>query len=140
MDVDPDVIIVDNKTAITTTKNSLNQSNNSIKSYQKEELIIIDPESSESSSSDESDVELVDQYKLEDIRPVIGKYGNHLNILNTFIDKSNLITFFGVLTFFFPTLRLTYKHFKRNFLLFLNYLTSIFIISLIKIGFVQNNF
>lgn len=74
MDVDQDVIKITTGTAITACHKSLNQTNNSKKDLQNDELIIIDPDSSESSSSGESDIEVINQYKLDDIRPVIGKF------------------------------------------------------------------
>lgn len=72
MVVDQDVIKITTGTAITTCHSNLEPTNNT-RDGQTDELIIIDPESSES-SSDESDVEVVKQYKLDDIRPVIGEY------------------------------------------------------------------
>lgn len=73
MDVDQDVIKVTTGTAITICPKDLIQSNNKIKDETNNDLIIIDPDS-ESSSNEESDIEVVDQYKLDDIRPIIGKY------------------------------------------------------------------
>lgn len=75
MEVDQDVIKITTGTAVTTCHNSLNPMVNIKKDVQNDDLIVIDPESSESSSSNESDVEVIDHYKLNDIRPVIGKYG-----------------------------------------------------------------
>jgi len=73
MDVDQDVIKLTTGTAITTCHNSLNQCNNTKEEEENDKLIIIDNASSESSSSDES-VEVINQYKLNDIRPIIGHY------------------------------------------------------------------
>ncbi|XP_015371670.1 PREDICTED: exosome complex component RRP45-like isoform X2 [Diuraphis noxia] len=73
MVVDQDVIKITDGTAFTATQNNLHQASNVKQDDQNENVIIIDPESSESSSSDES-VEIINHYKLDDIRPVIGKY------------------------------------------------------------------
>lgn len=70
-DVDQDVLKVTTGTAVTCSK-SLEQNNKTTKD---EEYIVIDPGSSESSSSDESDVEVINHYKLEDVRQVIGSFG-----------------------------------------------------------------
>lgn len=74
MEVDQDVVKITTGTAVTACRNSLNQMNNNKTEVQNDDLIVIDPESSESSSN-ESDIEVIDQYKLNDIRPVIGQYG-----------------------------------------------------------------
>lgn len=73
MEVDQDVIKIATGTTITCQKN-VNQINTSKKTEQDCDVVIIDTSSSES-SSDGSDVEVVNQYKLEDIRPIIGKFG-----------------------------------------------------------------
>jgi len=80
MDVDQDVIKLTTGTAITTCHNSLNQFNNTKEEEENDKLIIIDNASSESSSSDES-VEVINQYKLNDIRPIIGHYSKCSYIL-----------------------------------------------------------
>jgi len=74
MVVDQDVVKITDGTAFTVTQNNLHQTSNVKQDDQNENLIVIDPESSESSSSDES-IEIINHYKLDDIRPVIGKYG-----------------------------------------------------------------
>ncbi|NP_001155833.1 3 exoribonuclease-like [Acyrthosiphon pisum] len=66
-----DVIKITEGTAFTASHNNLHQI--SKKGDKNDDLIVIDPESSESSSSDES-IEIINHYKLDDIRPVIGKY------------------------------------------------------------------
>lgn len=77
MDVDENVVKIATGTSIS-CHNSSNPINNSSKDEKNDELVIIDPNSSESSSSDESDdVQVVDQYKLEDVRPVIGNFGKY---------------------------------------------------------------
>lgn len=76
MVVDQKVVKVTDGTAFTTSHNNLHQINDVKKNEQNDNLIVIDPESSESSSSDES-VEVVSHYKLDDIRPVIGNYGKY---------------------------------------------------------------
>lgn len=81
MDVDQDIVKITTGTAITICPKYLNQSNNEIKHETNDDLIIIDPDSSESSSNEESDVEVIDQYKLDDIRPVIGKYGKYYSFM-----------------------------------------------------------
>ncbi|XP_022179851.1 exosome complex component RRP45-like isoform X2 [Myzus persicae] len=73
MVVDQDVIKITDGTAFTTSHNNIHQVSNVKQEGKNDDLIVIDPESSESSSSDES-VEIIDHYKLDDIRPVIGKY------------------------------------------------------------------
>jgi len=70
-DVDQDVHKVTTGTAITCSK-SLEQNKMTIKD---DEYVVIDPGSSESSSSDESDVEVINHYKLEEVRHVIGSFG-----------------------------------------------------------------
>lgn len=82
MDIEQDVINVTTGTAITTCNKNLNKMNN----IEKVDLIIIDPESSESSNN-ESDIEVVNQYKLDDIRPVIGNYGKYICLLITIFFK-----------------------------------------------------
>jgi len=77
MVVDQEVVKITDGTAFTSSHNNLHQINDVKQNEQNDDLIVIDPESSESSSSDES-VEVVSQYKLDDIRPVIGKYGKYL--------------------------------------------------------------
>jgi len=74
MVVDQDVIKITDGTAFTASHNYLDQKNNIKQDDLNDDLIVIDPESSESSSSDES-VKVINHYKLDDIRPVIGKYG-----------------------------------------------------------------
>lgn len=71
MIIDQDVIKITKGTAITACRNSANQINETTKDEQ-DDFITIDSQSSESSSN-ESDIEVVDQYKLND-RNVIGKY------------------------------------------------------------------
>ncbi|XP_027847737.2 exosome complex component RRP45-like isoform X2 [Aphis gossypii] len=73
MDADQEVVKITDGTAFTTSHNNLQQIKDVKQNKQNDDLIVIDPESSESSSSDES-VEVVSHYKLDDIRPVIGKY------------------------------------------------------------------
>lgn len=75
MEVDQDVIKISTDTAITKCRNNLNEIN-IIKREQDNKLIIIDPESTESSSSEESDndVKVINQYNLDDVRPIIGNY------------------------------------------------------------------
>lgn len=74
MDVDEDVVKIATGTSISCHNNS-NPINDLIKNEKDNELVIIDPNSSESSSDDSDDVQVVNQYKLDDVRPVIGKYG-----------------------------------------------------------------
>jgi len=76
MVVDQDVVKITDGTAFTASHKNLHQISNIKQEDQNNDLIVIDPESSESSSSDES-VEIVNHYKLDDIRPVIGKYGKY---------------------------------------------------------------
>jgi len=76
MVVDQDVIKITDGTAFTASHNNLHQISNVKQDNQNDKLIVIDAESSESSSSDES-VEIINHYKLNDIRPVIGKYGKY---------------------------------------------------------------
>lgn len=73
MVVDQDVIKITHGTAFTASNNNMHQISYTKQKNQNDDLIVIDPESSESSSSDES-VELINHYKLEDTRPIIGKY------------------------------------------------------------------
>lgn len=80
MVIDQDVIKITDGTAFTATQNNFHQTSNVKQDDQNESLIVIDPESSESSSSDES-VEIINHYKLDDIRPVIGKYGKYWSCL-----------------------------------------------------------
>jgi len=75
MVVDQEVIKITDGTAFTTS-HKLHQTNDIKQNERNDDLIVIDPESSESSSSDDS-VEVVSHYKLDDIRPVIGKYGKY---------------------------------------------------------------
>lgn len=90
MEVDQDVIKITTGTAITKCRN--NNTNDDIKIKQDDKLIIIDPESTESSSSEESDddVQVIKQYKLDDVRPVIGNYGKCSNVLSTSLVTINI--------------------------------------------------
>lgn len=76
MDIDQDVIKITEGTASTACQANSNQINITKKEDKIINLVIIDSESSES-SNDESDIEVVDQYKLEDTRPIIGKFGKY---------------------------------------------------------------
>lgn len=74
MDVDQEVIKLLPETAITASHNISKTTNDTKINEQNNKLIILDTESSSSSSCDDNDVEVVKQYKLDDIRPVIGEY------------------------------------------------------------------
>lgn len=77
MDIDENVVKITTGTSVSCHIGS-NPINNSIKDEKNDKLVIIDNNSSESSSSDESDdVQVVNQYKLDDVRPVIGNYGKY---------------------------------------------------------------
>lgn len=82
MEVDQDVIKITIGTAITKCRNNLNPINDT-KVEKNDSLIIIDPESTESSSSEESDsdIQVIDQYKVDDVRPVIGNYSKYSNVV-----------------------------------------------------------
>jgi len=82
MIVDQNVIKVTKGTAITCHDN-LNPINTTAKDKETD-LIIIDTESSSESSNNESDIEVVTQYKLEDYRTVIAKFGKNININSIF--------------------------------------------------------
>ncbi|XP_050432794.1 exosome complex component RRP45-like [Adelges cooleyi] len=73
MEVEQKIVKIAPGTSVAACQNSMNQVRISQSSTQ-HELVIIDTESSNSSESDESDVEVVKQYKLEDSRPIIAKY------------------------------------------------------------------
>ncbi|XP_025412516.1 exosome complex component RRP45-like [Sipha flava] len=75
MEVDQSIVKVTTNTAITKCHNNLNQVNTT-KKEQDDKLIIIDPESTESSSNDgtDSDVQLISHYSLDDRRTIIGNY------------------------------------------------------------------
>lgn len=77
--VDQDVIKVTEGTAFTASHNNLPKISNINQADKNDDLIVIDPDSSESSSSDDS-VEIINHYKLDDIRPVIGKYGKYFGL------------------------------------------------------------
>jgi len=77
MIVDQNVSKITSGTATVACHNKLNQITE-IAKYEQNDLIIIDSRSSE--SSDESDIEVINQYKLEDVRPIIGKYGKYCTI------------------------------------------------------------
>lgn len=68
---DQNVHTVTTGTAITACSKSLEQKNMIVND---DKYVVIDPDSSESSSSDESEIELVNQYNIADVRPVIGEY------------------------------------------------------------------
>jgi len=79
VDQDVKMIKVTDGTAFTASHNNFPKISNISQADKNDDLIVIDPESSESSSSDES-VEIINHYKLEDIRPVIGKYGKYFGL------------------------------------------------------------
>jgi hypothetical protein len=85
MEVDQSIVKVTTNTAITKCHNNLNQVNTT-KKEQDDKLIIIDPESTESSSNDgtDSDVQLISHYSLDDRRTIIGNYSKCLNLIKLF--------------------------------------------------------
>lgn len=76
MDIDLEVIKIMPETAIITSHNTNQVIDTKI--HEVDNLIILDTESSSSSSEDndddDDDVLLVNHYKLDDMRPVIGEY------------------------------------------------------------------
>ncbi|XP_050534803.1 exosome complex component RRP45-like [Daktulosphaira vitifoliae] len=73
MEVEQNVVKVAVDTTIATCRESIKKIS-VLKDSIPNDLVIIDTESSESTESDEDDVEVVKQYNLTDSRPVIGKY------------------------------------------------------------------
>lgn len=77
MVIDQDVVKITDGTAFTTSNNILHKIN--IKQdKQNDDLIVIDVDSSGESSDDS--VEVINQYKLDDTRPIIGKYGKYCKV------------------------------------------------------------
>lgn len=73
MDVDQEVIKIMPETAIIASHNTHQVIDTKI--HEENNLIILDTDSSSSSSSeDNDDVLVVNHYKLDDMRPVIGEY------------------------------------------------------------------